>query len=107
MSEYNIISWDVILQNNERLPIIYVKPDLNFMDLIHKSSNVIVEISGTNTKYDNNKMRGVVNQSSYFPNCRPNFFLKNGLYVITLGSAWLGYPHNDMSGKVKIYSNLY
>ena len=48
MSKYIIERWDVIMVNNHRQPIIYVKPDIEFMDFIRKSNyNVICEISNT------------------------------------------------------------
>jgi hypothetical protein len=105
MSKYEIIRWDVILVNDQRQPIIYVKPDLTFMNFIKQSKyNVVCLITDTNTIYDNQKIHGVVNQSSYVPSCRPNFFNDTGLYVIVLNSSWDGYPSPNKLGSVQFYS---
>jgi len=102
MPNYEIKRWDVILVNDKRVPIIYIKPDIQFMNLIRKNNyNVICVIHGTRTVYDNNKIYGVVNESMYVPNCRPNFFNETGLYVITLDSSWNGYP--SIIGNVDLY----
>ena len=104
MLNYEIKRWDVILVNDKRIPIIYIKPDIEFMNLIRKNNyNVICFIHGTRTVYDNNKIYGVVNESMYVPNCRPNFFNETGLYVITLDSSWNGYPPENMLGNVDLY----
>ena len=104
MTEYKIERWDVILENNHRVPIIYVKPDLGFVEFTRKNNNVVVlEIKNTNTIYDNKKIVGKVNLSSSVPNCRPNFFAYTGYYVITLDSSWNGYPTPDNLGSIIFY----
>lgn len=55
--------------------------------------------------YDEFSIPGVVDQSCSIPNCRPNFYEKNGYYVITLMGTWNGYPHPDKLGKV-VFSGL-
>lgn len=101
MTEYKIERWDVILVNNHRLPIIYVKPDLDFIEFVRRNNyKVFVNIKGTRTVYDNNLIEGTVDQSSFVPNCRPNFFANTGLYVITLQSSWNGYPEFGKLGTV-------
>jgi hypothetical protein len=105
MTEYEIKRWDVLLINNKRVPAIYIEPDLDFINFIREHNyNVISIINGTGMAYDNQEITGSVNQSSYYPNCRPNFYSKTGLYVITLGSCWLGYPSYDKLGKVKFFA---
>ena len=104
MTEYKIERWDAILVNDERVPAIYVKPDITFLEFISKNSNAVVaSITNTKTNYDNKKFLGIVNQSSYYPNCRPNFFEQSGLYIITLQSPWIGYPNPNNLGTVKFY----
>ena len=50
MTEYKIERWDAILENNHRTPIIYIKPDLGFIEFTRKNNNVVVlEIKNTNT----------------------------------------------------------
>jgi len=106
---YKIERWDVILNSEgERIPIIYVKPDLEFIEFIKKNNyKIISEINGTDKKYNGNKMISFVDQSAYIPNCRPNFYDKTDLFVITLGSSWLGYPSHDKLGTVKFFSIKY
>ena len=105
MTEYLIQRWDVLLINDKRVPAIYIKPDVDFMNFIKEHNyNVFANITGTDMDYDNKMIDGIVNQSSYMPNCRPNFYEKYGLYIITLGSAWLGYPGQNKLGKVKFFA---
>lgn len=104
MTQYKIERWDAIFDNNKRVPAIYIKPDINFMNLIAKNNIISVNINNTKTHYDNKVFTGVVNQSSYFPNCRPNFYAQTGLYIITLQNApWIGYPTPDSLGDAKVY----
>ena len=105
MSDYQILMWDVILVNNHRTPIIYIKPDLAFIEFIRKNDyRVVVVINGTGMVYDGQKIVGDVNLSSMVPNCRPNFFAETGLYVITLHSSWNGYPTETNLGNAKFFS---
>jgi len=103
MSKYEIKRWDVVMFDNSitKVPMIYVKPDLTFLEFI-KSNNyaVMCEIEGTGTVYDGKKIPGVVDKSCFVPNCRPNFFDKTGYYVITLHASWYGYPEPHKLGLV-------
>lgn len=105
MSLYPIVRWDVITTDNVTLrPVVYIQPDLNFLEFA-KANNfaIICEISGTNTRYDGVQAHGVVDKSCSVPNCRPNFYNKTGLYVITLDTTWYTYPQWDKLGFVKIF----
>lgn len=104
MSLYKIHRWDVVMFGNSstRVPMIYVKPDLTFLDFIRSNNyTVMCEINGTGTIYDGKQIPGVVDKSSFIPNCRPNFYEKTGYYVITLWSNWYGYPNPNNLGFVK------
>lgn len=95
-TSYEINRWSgVIYGNNQNpLPIIYIKPDANFNTYI-KDNNYRIKVRIMDTGeacYDNRIMEGTVNSSANSPNCRPNFFSKTGLYTITLQSLWSGYP---------------
>lgn len=104
MSKYEIKRWDVILVNGHRQPIIYVKPDLIFMNFIKESKyNVVCVITETDMVYDNQKIHGIVSESSFVPSCRPNFFNDTGLYVIVLNSSWNGYPVTNKLGSVQFF----
>lgn len=104
MSEYKIMRWDVIAESRNKVPIIYIKPDITFLEFVRANSfTVLCEISGTNTKYDNKQISGVVDKSSFIPNCHPNFSDKTGWYVVTLETNWHGYPNVGNEGIVKFY----
>lgn len=103
-TSYEIERWSgVIYGNNQNpLPLIYIKPDANFHNYI-KDNNYQIKVRIINTGescYDNRIMDGIVNSSANVPNCRPNFFNKTGLYTITLQSLWSGYP--SKMGKIYI-----
>lgn len=105
MSSYPILRWDVISRDNVTMrPIIYIKPDLSFLEFVKANNNVIAcEIQGTDTVYDSRKIIGIVDKSCNVPNCRPNFFNKTGLYVIILDIDWFSYPLYNKQGSVRIY----
>jgi len=104
MKKYNIERFDVLLISDQRVPAIYIKPDLDFMNFIKDNNYTLIAlIDDTGLDYDKKKIIGVVNQSSCFPNSRPNFYEKDGLYIITLNSSWIGYPKPDKLGNVTFY----
>ena len=104
MTHYKIERWDAILVNDERVPAIYIKPDITFLEFISKNSNsVVASINNTKTNYDNKKYVGIVNQSSYYHNCRPNFYEQSGWYIITLQAPWIGYPNSNDLGTVQFH----
>ena len=103
MKDYSIKKWDAVSFGStlERMPMIYISPDLDLVSLLEKNHSVVsVEISGTNSVYDGKKIIGYVSRSCDTPNCRPNYFAKTGYYVIVLQSFWYGYPDTD--GNVKV-----
>jgi hypothetical protein len=103
MTQYKIERWDAILDNDVRVPAIYIKPDIHFMNLISKNNVIYVDINNTKTHYDHKRFVGLANQSSYFPNCRPNFYAQTGLFIITLtDSPWIGYPDPNNLGIAKL-----
>ena len=92
---YNILGWNPMnTENVSTLASCYIKPDLKLLELFNRAplNNVLLQISGTNSVYDNKKIFGVIDKSSDVPNCRQNFFNCTGLYVITMDSTWMGYP---------------
>ena len=105
MSNYSIMRWDAVISStnsNNYVPMIYIKPDKDFLQLIKRNKNVIkADISGTNMIYDLKPIAGIVSPSSLTPNCRPNYFDKTGYYVVTLVSNWYGYPDPQYLGNVK------
>lgn len=103
MTTYEIKRWDVVLGDNIRKrPMIYIVPDLYFLEFIKLNEySIFCEISQTKSHYDKVIVPAVVNKSSNIPNCRPNFFAETGTYVITLNMDWNGYP--TKLGKVKFF----
>ena len=103
MTSYKIYRWDVVLfgNSNTKVPMIYIKPDLELLEFIKANSYVVAStINDTGTIYDGKTIPGIVNVSCNVPNCRPNFCAKTGLYVITLQAGWYGYPEPDKLGNV-------
>ena len=101
MSMHEIKRWDaVICNNNNQAPMLYVIPDRFLMEFFRVNKySVFCEILYTESEcYDNQIISGVVNNSAYTPNCRPNFFADTNMYVITLNMNWNGYPPKN--GKV-------
>ena len=106
---YKIERWDAVMFGNylRKIPMIYIKPDETFLEFARNNNfSVLCEISDTGMNYDTksgNKIPGIINQSGSIPNCRPNFFEKTGLYVISLLSPWIGYPSKNSLGTVKFF----
>jgi hypothetical protein len=102
MTDYKIYRWDVILAPNglNKMPIIYVMPDLEFLEFIKNNSyQVMIEINGSNTIYDGKQIFGTVNTSSFMP----NFSEQTNLYVVTMECVWYGYPEPESLGNVKFF----
>ena len=110
MSSYPIFSWQPVLANNNYnkfAPMIYIKPDKNFIEYIDKNFNVVkCKISNTNTSYDDKELLGVVHKSANYPSYRPNFYDKHGYYVITLISNWYGYPKKGEYGNMTLITDV-
>jgi hypothetical protein len=99
---YKIHRWDAVqFSTIKKFPIIYITPDLAFLDFVRNNNyQVVAHISGTHKIYDHMKMQGTVDKSGSVPNCRPNYFEQNGYYVITLDALWDGYPALEHLGEV-------
>ena len=102
---YPIQRWDVLSGYNvSKVPAIYIMPDIPFMDFIRANDyKLVCQINNTNSSYDGLYYEGSVSLSSDMPNCRPNFFAKTGLYIITLNGQWMGYPCESSLGVVTIF----
>ena len=102
---YEIKRWDGVLFGNSitKVPMLYIEPDLNFLTYAKDNDYTInISISNTGGVYDLKNVVGTVNKSSDIPNCRPNFFEKTNLYVITLYAEWNGYPPIDQLGTINV-----
>jgi hypothetical protein len=99
---YKIHRWDAVqFSTIKKFPMIYITPDLAFLDFVRNNNyQVVAQISGTDKIYDHIKMQGTVDKSGSTPNCRPNYFEKNGFYIITLDAIWDGYPTLEHLGEV-------
>lgn len=100
MVKYSIERWDAVIakENDHPVPMIYIKYDEN---LGKYQDEVMVEIEGTGTVYDNRPIRAILQNSAYFPNLRPNFFNATKYFVLVLMTSWDGYPITGM-GTVSI-----
>ena len=99
MSKYLIHRWDVVFMNGRRVPMIYVKPDLAFLEFLKANNNqVMCTVAGTGTIYDGKTMSGIANKSCTVPNCRPNYYAKTGYYVITLWAKLVRVSKSWFSG---------
>lgn len=97
-TNYKIQQWSglIVDGNQNPLPLIYIKPDANFLSYA-KDNGFVIKLTVLNTGsnyYDGKVFTGTVNSSADVPNCRPNFYKQTGLYTITLQSLWEGYPIN-------------
>lgn len=107
---YKIFRWDpVITQKDTPSPMIYIKPDLKFLDHIRKNNNRIsLKIEGTQTLYDNKMFSAIVNKCSDPPSCKPNLYNISGYYVCTLmDSYWYGYPNVGNEGQMIIETSIF
>ncbi len=107
-SHYQIKRWDPVMSGNSlnQHPAIYIEPDTAFLEFaMNNQFSLTCTISGTNSIYELTPLRGVVNQSGFVPNCRPNFFSQTGLYIITLDSDWHGYPAE--LGQVEFFGTFF
>jgi len=96
MPKYNIEQWQAVLQKENIFPtpMIYIKPDREFIDYAGKNNYmVLVTVGGTGTQYDDRPTIAIVDSSGYFPDYRPNFYNKTGFFTLTLSCGWLGYPN--------------
>ena len=101
MNKYKIVKWDVILSSNglNPVPIIFIKPDLAFIKFIRNDNYVNVNITGSNSVYDNcRQLGGFANKSSF-----KSDDLSTNLYVITLDCMWYGYPPITTPGVAEFY----
>ena len=113
--DYEIISWDgIISQNDMPLASVTIKPDRKFItQFLNNTNNKIqIQISGTNSQYDNVWM-ALVDTSAVTPNCRKNFYDATQYWILTLlNSSWQGPPsaHGTVSildGPYQVYQNYY
>lgn len=98
MPKYPIESWNSVIPkgNTFPFPMIYIKPDSNFIDYAKENSwQVLVTIENTESIYDNKQYYAVIDSSGYFPNYRPYFYNKEGFMTLTILSYWDGYPKNN------------
>jgi hypothetical protein len=98
---YKILRWDVILEGNNKIPIIYIAPDIFFLEFARRNNyNLICNIKGTDMIYDCYLISGVADKSCC-NNCLPDYCSNLGSYIITLkGATWNGYPDCDKLGYV-------
>lgn len=104
--QYPIKRWDPVMFGGSGLtifPMVYIEPDTEFIDYIRKNNyKITIGIQGTGKTYDGKKVSGTVDRSAVTPDCRPNYYVKTGLYVITLDTPWEGYPLPSSLGRIEL-----
>ena len=104
MTEYKIERFDVILNggnNNTKLPIIYIKPDSEFLEFAKKNNYIVgCKIKNSGKIYDDKVVVGLLNTNFLK---RPNFFNQTGLCVLTLLTQWNGYPEYGLEPSVTFF----
>lgn len=104
--KFEIKRWDAVISGENAIPkpMIYIEPDLKFLDFIKRSENFVkVKVEKTHSEYDNKEYFAAVDKSAFMPNCRPNFYDKTGWYTLTLGSFWSGYPPKNGNVSIVFY----
>jgi len=105
---YSIKRWDAVLStNNKPMPLLYIKPDLELVDIIDKNGGKLwILINDSDSGYDGNIYYTVASKSAVMPNPRPNYFNTTGYWTLAVDSnSWLGYPP-DM-GNITILDSPY
>jgi hypothetical protein len=104
MTEYKIERFDAILNggtSNTKLPIIYIKPDSEFLEFAKKNNYIVgCKIKNSRTIYDDKVLVGLLNTNFLK---RPNFFNKTGLCTLTLLVQWNGYPEYGLESTVTFF----
>ena len=103
MSQYEIKRWDAIITGNsiKKTPVIYIKPDEKFLKFAEDRKNALIcTINDSNTIYDGKEIPCTVSRSDQVPSYRPNYFKKNGYYIISLFVNWHEYPTPGKLGMV-------
>jgi len=105
---FDILRWDAVKPYNNPfpMPMIYFKPieSKNVVDFasfaLDNNYTAIINIKNSSSEYDNANIIGFINPSYSFPSYRPNFYNETGLWTVTLGASWIGYP--KMNGTISI-----
>ena len=110
MSQYEILKWDVIKTcDNIKRPIIYFKPDINFIP-----RNIININIFKSSLYDGNNLTGIVDTNYNIYSCD-----KNTYNIVLNNTKWINKPQNngffvvnenpihDFTKNIKIYHEIY
>ena len=102
---YKIYRWDSILPDKSQnsLPMIYIRADMALLKFAQKNGYILnVKISGTDTVYDGNEMKGTFDSLVLGPNCRLPAFQDREFHTISLESYFFEYPRPSKLGTVEI-----
>lgn len=105
MLKYKIERWDAIITNGNiyPVPVIYIKPDQDFINLVNAYNNFInVQIDNTNTIYDKKIIKTFVTSLPNVSNPPRNYIKENGFVTLTLDIEWFQYPDPDNLGNIII-----
>jgi len=104
---FDIVSWNPIYINGEIVnACVYIKPTLNLLQFFQDAvmNNVLMNVTGTNSQYDNKIVFGTIDRTSDMQTSRTNFFNDTGLYMVTMDHIWKGYPMHN--GKIHFYTGI-
>lgn len=90
---YFIDRWDVIIEDGQKKPVIYVKPDAKLIDFWEKEDQVSVYLRGTKSPYEKKVAYARIVTPSCLVNYRPN--TGKGMMCVIIESPWSGYPIGD------------
>lgn len=101
-SIFDIHQWNAMIlpKNNAPNPVLYVVPNDDLLTLLFNTQQVNVQITQSNSIYDNIVLRANVDPSSLVGGYRPNFQSETGYIALVLLTQWQGYP--QQTGTVKI-----
>ena len=85
------MKWDVVKIKGYDRPMIYINPNEQLKN--KKEGDIIdIEISNTDSVYDNKNLSGILVKNCNIPSYRPNYSEKTGYYTIVLNTSWVTYP---------------
>jgi hypothetical protein len=95
---YPIERLDAMMFGNNlaQYPVLYIKPDKYLLRFVRENKNQLMcNIFGTDSDYDNNQYNCYVISSEFMPDRRPNFFKKTGYYCVVLNATFTNYITNN------------
>ena len=88
---YFIERWDAIIEDGQRKPVVYIKPDLKFMTFWEEhGEDVSVYLRGTKSPYEKKIAYARIATPSCMYGYRPN--TGDAKMCLIINTPWYGYP---------------